>query len=28
VIAPDGRKKDAALFTTQGERKFEVVATL
>jgi len=28
VIAPGGRKKDAALFTTQGERKFEVVATL
>jgi hypothetical protein len=28
VIAPGGRKKDAALFATQGERKFEVVATI
>jgi hypothetical protein len=28
VIAPGGRKKDAALFATQGEHKFEVVATI
>jgi hypothetical protein len=28
VIAPGGRRKDAALFATQGERRFEVVATI